>query len=138
MNLALLFAGKRMEVTGLSPGTTYFFYLSAGNKVGFGKSVKLKIKTPRHYPKQSGALHPTSRPCVSLTSSFHVKPYVKVLGQFFTSWYNVKVPLVVPRSLSTSNATSRKGIVLVGRPQRVCTWEPVISWHVHSTCAIDL
>ena len=52
--LALFFAGKRMEVTGLSPATTYFFYISAGNKVGFGKSIKLRVKTPRVYPRLSG------------------------------------------------------------------------------------
>ena len=39
-----------MEVTGLKPDTVYFFFLAAGNQVGFGKSVKLKIKTSRDFP----------------------------------------------------------------------------------------
>ena len=43
-----------MEVTGLKPGTPYFFYLAAGNKVGFGKSIKLKIRTPQDYSKAMG------------------------------------------------------------------------------------
>ena len=43
-----------MEVTGLKPDTVYFFYLAAGNQVGFGKSVKLRIKTSRNYPKLIG------------------------------------------------------------------------------------
>lgn len=38
--------GELMEVTGLEGGKTYTFRLSAGNSVGFGKSVTFRVKTP--------------------------------------------------------------------------------------------
>ncbi len=71
----LLLLGKEMRITGLDPGTTYDFYLSAGNQVGFGKSLKLRIKTPRTYTNIGqnihGKLHPFFMQYMSKT---HFRP----------------------------------------------------------------
>ena len=39
-----------MTVSNLSPGSCYNFYVAAGNPVGFGKSVKFEVCTPRPVP----------------------------------------------------------------------------------------
>ena len=71
--------GELMQVSGLSPGSTYAFSLSAGNAVGYGPAVKFRVTTlpdqPPQLPKQphtdtgeillyfilfSGALNPFS------------------------------------------------------------------------------
>jgi len=40
-----------MKVSGLSPGSTYAFSLSAGNAVGYGSAVKFRVTTlPRRQP----------------------------------------------------------------------------------------
>ena len=46
-----------MEVTDLEPGTSYTFYLSAGNPVGFGNPAKFQVETPKQAGKdQSTAI----------------------------------------------------------------------------------
>ena len=41
-----------LHVEGLRPNTAYNFYLYAGNQVGYGKSVKFRVRTPRKEPKE--------------------------------------------------------------------------------------
>jgi len=38
-------SGELMRVSGLAPGATYAFSLSAGNAVGYGPAVKFRVTT---------------------------------------------------------------------------------------------
>lgn len=54
----VIVTGRNLTVGDLKPGSTYTFFLSAGNAVGFGKPVKFRVRTPRrmHFKEQAGAL----------------------------------------------------------------------------------
>jgi len=63
-----------MRVSGLAPGSTYAFSLSAGNAVGYGPAVKFRVTTlPQQQP-----------PKQRHTDTGNISPYLVVFTTYFS------------------------------------------------------